>query len=371
MIRIFNPSLDDVIVDGNPCLRGVIDPKSLSELRIDGAYQREFLSSTTRRFINKALINNQRLPDVELGMRGQEWDVDDNNDAILKSPCFIIDGQQRRGSVLEYLVKNPDYDPRLGAVIHFGTTMEWERERFEALNLHQATVTTSLLIRNQRSVCPAIATLYGLTQTDKNFPLSQRVGWNQVMAKHDLISGTAYIHYASYLHGHIGPGLKGKSVMELVAGLNRLENLISLQQIRTNTRLFWETVETCWGIKSLTSRGSTWLRNTFLMALLNMVSDHLDFWTGDDGTVFQMPIEHRNKLEKFPVSDPEIKNLAAMSGKSRETMLFQMVAHMNKGRREENRLIPRNIAELRFERKSSSLREYWRRRREELTNPTP
>ena len=61
MIRVEYPSIDEAIFEGNPVLRGIIDIKSLKDLKIDHAYQREYLSPTTRRYIMKAL-NSQQAP---------------------------------------------------------------------------------------------------------------------------------------------------------------------------------------------------------------------------------------------------------------------------------------------------------------------
>jgi hypothetical protein len=153
VVRILKPSLDDEVFPGNPVLRGVIDPASLSELCIDRHYQREFLSSGTRRAIIQALNRHERLPDLELGMRGENWsfgaDAENPNEVVeLHDPVFLIDGQQRRGSILEYLERFPEEKSvRQGVCIHFSTTMEWERERFQALNLNQTRVSANVLLR--------------------------------------------------------------------------------------------------------------------------------------------------------------------------------------------------------------------------------
>ena len=59
-IRIVKGSIDDIVIEGNPCMRGVIATDSLQHLQIDKSYQREFLSATARRYIMDALDKKDR-----------------------------------------------------------------------------------------------------------------------------------------------------------------------------------------------------------------------------------------------------------------------------------------------------------------------
>lgn len=329
MIRIEYPSIDEAVYEGNPVLRGVIDTDCLKDLRIDPAYQREYLSNTTRKYIMRALIDRQRLPDIELGMRGENWEFDKSGADIvlLKDPVFIIDGQQRRGTILEYLTNNNAKTIRQGAIIHFNTKMEWERERFQALNLHQTRVSSSLLLRNLRSMNNGIATLYGLTVADQKFPLVNRVGWAQSRGTKDLVTSTLYIKLILILHGHIGSGIVATSVASMSLGCTRLVELTGLETIRNNTKTFWDSIETIWGIKDLQRPGATWMKASFLTAYANVLSDHRDFW--QNSTKLTISAQTINKLKTFPINDPEIKMLAASSGVAHRTLQFHIITHLN------------------------------------------
>lgn len=359
IIKILRPSLDDVVVEGNPCLRGVIDITSLRHLRIDASYQREFLSTSTRRWIVKALANHQRLPDIELGMRGQHWTFDESQPefdiADLHDPVFIIDGQQRRGTILEHLKREPGFDPRLGAIVHFGSTMEWERQRFHDLNMHRAQMASSIAIRNMRSTCTGIATAYGLTVTDKDFPLHNRVGWNQALAVKDLMSATTYVKAILIMHGHFGGGVDAAGAANFGTGMDKLTAVIGLPNLRANIKAFWEVFQHCWDVRGLTRRGSTWTRVTFINALADVFSDHSDFWIGPNDQRFNCPTEIRDKLEKFPVNDPEIRSLAASSGQARNALVYHLTQWIDKGRR--NLMHKRNLEEMLQRHRATALRD--------------
>jgi hypothetical protein len=365
-IRIVKGSIDDIVVEGNPCLRGVIHTGSLQLLRIDHSYQREFLSTTTRRYIMDALANQERLPDLELGMRGVNWGWADggdmlrgqahatSSDMLLKDPVFIIDGQQRRGSILEFLTRFPKHDPRQGVVVHFGSTVDWERKRFQALNLHQTRVSTGLIVRNLRQTCPGIACAYGLTQTDRDFPLYDRVGWGQNMGGKDLVTGTGYVMAILTLHGHFGAGIDVAGVRQVAGAFDKLESLIGLAQLRANIQTLFGIIQQCWGLRDLTKRGAVWMRTSFLLALCDVFSDHLDFWAGDKATRFIVPPDLRHRLERFPVTDPEIRSLAGSSGQARTMMAYNFITHIDKGRR--GSLRKRNLEQLLSQHRSEASR---------------
>lgn len=330
-IKIRKPSLDDEVMEGNPCLRGVIRPESIASLRIDSHYQRELLSLSTRRFILRAISSGGRLPDIELGMRGQRWEFDDD-DVVLLDPVFVIDGQQRRGTVLEYLTINPDFDPHLGVIIHFGTTMEWERNRFQLLGAHRTNISGAIIIRNMRSTCPGVATLYGLTQTDESFALYNRVGWGQTMLTKDLLSAQTYMRAILNMHGHLGGGITTNQSALVEGAVNKLVRIIGLPTLRNNTKTLFNFIDKIWGIQELETRGATWLRSTFILALTDVISNHTDFWTYQDRELKFSPTIHE-KFESFPINDPQIRMLAATSGAARPQLTYHMIQHINKGRR--------------------------------------
>src|SRR4029434_10944417 len=107
-----------------------------------------------RESIFSALKCGEQLPDVELGMRGQRFrETKKDDEYLLQDPVFGIDGKQRIGSAIEYASLHPQAVVRSGAVIHFDTTEQWERERFHKLNATQRKVSPNVLLRNLRDQC--------------------------------------------------------------------------------------------------------------------------------------------------------------------------------------------------------------------------
>src|SRR4030095_9362029 len=159
-VRILKPSIDDQI---DPhVIRGVLDPKSLSCLKVDQSYQRERLGPNARKELTRALETGRKLPDIELGMRGARFGMPSSTVLELLDPTYVIDGYQRIETVKEHLERLPDDLIRLGAIVHVSTTQQYERERFQALNLFRAKVAPSVLLRNCKEENHLMAQLYGL-----------------------------------------------------------------------------------------------------------------------------------------------------------------------------------------------------------------
>ena len=156
-------------------LRGVLDPVSLADLKVD-EYQREPLPLSALSKLWGALRDGESLPDIELGMRGQDFDVSkDDKEFWLKGDVYIIDGQQRRNAALHILSIMPELNVRMGAMVHFGTSRTWERERFRVLILDRSRVSPNVLLRNMRHQSLAVLTLYGLSYNEPKFALVERV----------------------------------------------------------------------------------------------------------------------------------------------------------------------------------------------------
>src|SRR5262245_5861040 len=104
-IHMFRAALDEVATERGQqiVLRGVIDPASLALLKVD-EYQREPLPLSALTSLRQALRDGESLPDIELGMRGNDFDCRGTLDEFwLKGSCYIIDGQQRRNAALHIL----------------------------------------------------------------------------------------------------------------------------------------------------------------------------------------------------------------------------------------------------------------------------
>ena len=129
-ITILNGGLDEE-ADGEIVLRGRIALESFVHLRVDD-YQREVAPLTSQSSILSALKNGDALPDIELGMRGEDYVEGENGMFTLKNAVYIIDGLQRVSTIVHYLAGNPKANIRIGAKLRFNTTKEWERNQRKA-----------------------------------------------------------------------------------------------------------------------------------------------------------------------------------------------------------------------------------------------
>src|SRR5262245_14233145 len=141
-VIIRNGALEDS-ENGSIVLRGNIAFESLGNLNVDD-YQRE---PQERPSLMKAILSGQRLPDIECGMRGQNFESH-GDQFTLRSPVFIIDGQQRVHN-LKLAIEKAGLPPLpIGTLVHFDTTPKWERERFNILNTQRTRVSVNLILYN-------------------------------------------------------------------------------------------------------------------------------------------------------------------------------------------------------------------------------
>jgi hypothetical protein len=342
-VKIILPSLDDY--SNPPVLRGVVDPFCLPFLQVDTSYQRERMTPSARKEIVRALESAAKLPDVELGMRGQRFNMPDNNTAELLDPTYIIDGYQRVSTIIEHLERFPTdtNNIRLGAVVHFGTTREYERDRFQVLNLFRQRVAPSVLLRNAKEEHPMIATLYGLSKARDGL-LYGRVCWSQNMTRGELVTGLVFAQISLELHRRFTA--TSRTTREIPDTTDRLLRAIGLPLARANVQTFWEVIDDAWGIRAVQHKGgAVYLKSTFLRTLAQLFNDYRAFWTAPDNKKFVVPTELRRKLARFKINDPEISRLAGAGGKAVETLYFQMFKHFNSGKRTK-KLVPWDPASL-------------------------
>jgi hypothetical protein len=345
-VKIINGMLDDFTDHHGKqtiILRGSIDLSTLANLKRDD-YQRDRFSAAELKKLTAAIEAGKPVLDIELGMRGQSF-MERENNFYLRDSVYIIDGLQRATATALVLEKNPHARIQLGARIHFDTTLEWEREWFEALNTNQRKLSPNKLLANKRADSDTLATLYGLATNDKSFPLYERVQWGQAAARNDLVTGLVLLKVAGRLHSHKGAG-KSVSWKELVPAVDRMLPAIGMQNFRENVKTFFELVDECWGIRSTLHKDSAaHLRGPFLDMLAQLLSDHLDFWKADpkERKLFiDAPL--RRKFAQFPIrTDRTIQSLASASGKSRDHLYQLLRDHINSGKRTK-RLTPRNPA---------------------------
>lgn len=329
-VRMLKPSLDVDPKDNEVVLRGVLDPATLANLKI-GDYQRELLSSYQRREIVRGIENGDRLPDIEIGMRGDHFEIsDDDGFALLLDPAYIIDGQQRKESCREHLERHPTANVRLGAVVRFNTTPEYERDRFRKLNGGRTRVSPSVVLKNDKEISPFLATLYGLSH-QAEFVLYGKVCWKQNKKRTELLYGASYVALVFDLHYRFVPVTNNSRVAVEVGA--RLVARIGLHNVRRNVHTFWTLVHDAWGIREVTGRmGAPQCKGTFLRTLARLFNDYTDFWE-DDRKHLVIPADLRRKLGGFNLNDPVINKHCGGQGASGEELAFLLLKHLNSGKR--------------------------------------
>ena len=342
VVKLFNAALDDAVDSpAGVVLRGALDLATLQRLLHDD-YQREAQPISSQGRILDALQNGSRLPDVDLGMRGDTFETRDGC-FYLKDPTFIIDGVQRISTIIHYLSLQPQASVRIGATIHLNTTKEWERDRFRKLNSWRNKLSPNILLRNMQETNPAVQMLYNLSTADRVFPLHCRVSWSQKMTKDELISALTFAKVVLALHGHKVSAHR-THVEDIGEGLEKLVSAIGIQAVRENIRIFFELIDTCWGIKSVQyKQGAIYMRAQFLTVLARILSDHHDFWqdAAEKRLFVANPI--KRKIAQFGIGDPEVVRLAGSAGSARQILYILMRDHINKGKTTK-RLSPRPSA---------------------------
>lgn len=306
-------------------LRGVIDPSSLTHLRV-AEYQREILPE--RRIGSlMAALQKGGVPDIQLGCRGGNYIEEAGGVFYVKDPTYIIDGLQRRTAALKLVDKG--IMPRIGAVVSFNTTEELERHRFRALNVTRVKLSPNVLLRNLRHESPAIQALHQLCLSSQ-FVLYKRVSWQQRMKREELMSAMTLLFSCTNLHARFGVGLTQRSMQQVVKNIDMVYNKIGRGALMSNTRTFWETIDKAFNLRDVVYKdASAALRTGFIVTCAQVIAGHEDFW---NDTELSVPPELQKKLGTFPLADPSIRLLAAASNSG--TVLRQLIVnHLNSGKR--------------------------------------
>ncbi len=332
-VKLINAALDED-KGGAIIIRGRLDPETLDAILIDD-YQREILPVATINGIMRGFEPNGSVPDIDLGMRGLKT-RDSQGVFTLLEDTYVIDGQQRITAAKRFLLQGKQ--PRLGATVHLGTTRAWEIERFRVLNSDRVRVASNVLIKNSKDEFEVIAALYNMSESDNGFPMKGRICWTQNKNRMHLITAATLTKVAANLHAHLGAGLAGRSRFDVVTdGLERLYNRIGRNLFKENVRVYFRLVEDCWGIRTVTYQGACHLRNTFMLSLAKVLSNHMEFWK-DNKLFIEMDLVR--KFAQFPVQDPTVQQLSGASGQAGKILYGLMVDHMNRGKRT-RRLKPR------------------------------
>lgn len=333
-IKLVSAALDEDKQD-NIVLRGVIEPASLYQLKV-GSYQREVLPLSKIKDLEEAFTEGGNVPDIDLGMRGGNF-IEKEGAFFLQDDVFIIDGLQRVTAAKKVIEEGKV--PRLGGIVHFNTTEEWERNRFRILNTLHTKLSPNIMIRNMESDYSVVELLHTITK-DKNFVLGGKVCWNQRMLRSsELISAFTFLKAAGALHTRFGVGTTGgASYREIIPNLEKIYIKLGRGVIRENVKMYWNVLDECFNIRfTVYKEMAPHLKLSFLLAIANIFADHSVFWKD---AVFFVPSILRKKISQFPVLDPKVAQLSGTGGGVGSQMLYDlMLKHINKGKTTQ-RLVP-------------------------------
>ena len=335
MIKMMHANLAETHT-GEIILRGVVSPDTYQNIKI-ASYQREVLPISQIRKLEQAM-KSSTVPDIELGMRGQNYKVRGELYS-LHDPVFVIDGLQRI-TAAQRLVQAGETPPDLGATVHFSTTEEWERQRFRVLNTSRVRLSPSILLRNMKEDNPSIDMIYNLC-FDRSFILNRKVCWAQRMGRGELLTGLTLVKAACSLHGFAAAGMSSASE-DMVRALDSAMSKVGRTTMRTNIATYFNVIERSFGIEKIFFREhATHLRTNFLVCLARVFSSHFDFWKGEDKDVLNVDSTQVKRIAQFPIGEPFIVSLAGSSGKSRDLLTQLMRDHFNKGKSAKYHLHPR------------------------------
>lgn len=342
IVRLQRSSLDDR--NGEIVAHGWLDVEAIQHLRV-GDYQREIIETRggKRSSLLKALDNKERLPDIMLGMRGERY-TSRGGAMLLEDDVFIIDGLQRISAMRAFATQFPDRAGELliGAEVRFDTTRDSEKELFTVLNTQRKAMSPNVILRNERNHSVGVATIFGLTTSDRNHAMYGRVCWTQQMARMELVSASSYAKAAITLHRHVTSGTRTLSILgRIPAQLDAVSSAVGLANFRSNLSAFYEVINDVWGLRGIKYNDrTTQTRYNFMLTLASLFSDHEDFW---DGNKLVVDASQKAKLKSFPIDDPTIFRLAGGGTSASILLLRHMIDHMNKSKQTRYHLTPRRI----------------------------
>lgn len=326
-ISILNGAMDLVEIDGEERLviRGVIDPASLPQI-LTPVYQREILADG-KVDVLKTAIKTSRVPDIDLGMRG--FNVTELGDGrfLLQDDVYVIDGLQRSTAAKRLFAEGTT--PHLGAMVHVGTNEDWERKRFQALNVGQTGLHSNVILRNLAEENPSAKLVYTMTLS-KTFVLHDKVCWGQNMRRNDLISAVLFYKVIGRLHSHLGPGRSDPRSLAS-SGIPKIISTVTGRVFQSNVNTFFTFLNEAYDVLDVAYRQhAIALKASFLIALAGVISDHEDFW---DGNKLVISADLRRKLATFPLLDPHVKGLAGSAGTAIQMLEMMLQQHIDSGKR--------------------------------------
>lgn len=335
-LKILSGALD-VLNEEQIVLRGVIDPATLTGL-LQPDYQRETLPKSTIDGLIEAFRGGGRVPDVELAVRGERYGCtdDDHGTYTITGDVYVIDGLQRISAARDFA--HDGGRPLVGAMLHFGTTEQWERDRFRILNMRRSRLSPNVLLRNQAAECPSLRRLYELS-IDESFVLSGRISWSQHMRREQLLTALTFLKTSMRLHSKFGAG-RYVCVEALWQALPPMMANVGPGALVENVRAFFELLDHTWGVRGILYKDrATHLKSGFLFALADVISEYPAFWSGK---MLRVDRELQKKIGQFPLGDPSVRAMAC-STTSQGVLSRLIVDHINSGRKTRRLVAPNSF----------------------------
>lgn len=324
-VRIINAAIAEF--NRHVVLRGVLHPDSFNAIKVDG-YQREEGSVSDLASLVEAFKRCNQIPDIEIGVRGNNYS---NREGVHAIPhdCYVIDGLQRLTAAKRAVAQNPGLQVSLGAKLHFGTDYKWEKERFKILNQARRRVSPNVLLRNDADESESVGALLDMCSNDGKFVLKGLVSWGQKMNRQERLTALSLLKLVGVLHSHFGPGLAVSSTL-LMSSTTKTMTVVGPSTWRENIRTYFSVVDQAFGIRQIAFRDmAPWLKHGFLRVLAMVFAEHATFW---DGTRLVIPRGFVDKLGKFPVAGPDV--LATLNTSITNPLLYRnLVAWLNSGKR--------------------------------------
>jgi hypothetical protein len=303
-IKILNAGLEEDSDTKEIIIRGVVDQ---NDIRFIGMawYQRE--QGFSENHINEimaGLFQSGRVADITLGMRGHRVDSKGST-YTLQDKCFCIDGGQRLYAAAAAMKARPSLKLSIGAKIYLGTTEESENELFCKLGTTAVRISASLLMRNQKKKSVGCNLLVSLNR-DQDFAMKERIAWDQVKTRNELMNGFTLARITGAMHAHKGGALRCTKVAELITGLDGLAAMIGEDLMRQNIIRFFDAIDKCWNIRNLSGgrdESRPHLRPEFLMTIATVMSRYPDFWNDTPCNEFYCGDKFVKRLRGFKLAD--------------------------------------------------------------------
>lgn len=328
-LKVLNGALDEH--NGNIVLRGIISHESYDKIIVP-SYQRERRSVGKLKTMIQAIKEGKQLPDIEIGIRGSGYS-EEGGIFLIPHSCAVVDGLQRLTACQRALAEKPELNIRLGAMLHFGTTEKWEKDRFKTVNGgdgSRVAVSSNVMLRNSADESISVSSLLKMSEDDKEFVLKGLVSWNQNKSKGELITGMTLLKIIGVLHRHFGPGRSNRH-NELMKSCDKTLGVVGVNNWKSNVRTFFDLVDQAFGLKSIRYTDlSVHILQSFLLTLAQVLADHANFWDGNKLTIEKRDV---GKLKQFPINDPGVVTMIKSSGNANPILYNHLVSHMDSGRR--------------------------------------